>query len=156
MNWVDFLHADCEAVVFVESLAVAGRVVWNVSVRPSILLPVGVFSWNGSLGFSELQHYTQAWSWEKCHMCGNCTPRFILWCAIVAQPKDLWRVMKIIWDIITKVAPKVYLQLWPWSYWPGSGVSEECSKSKHFNGGLPVVSAPIALFRSKLLKGLCM
>ena len=31
---------------------------------------------------------------------------FILWCAIVARPKDLWRAMKKFWDITTKVAPK--------------------------------------------------
>ena len=55
-----------------------------------------------------------------------------------------------------KVAPKVYLQLWRQSHWPGSGVSEECSKSEHLNGGLPVLSAPIAVFRNKLLKGLGM
>ena len=49
-----------------------------------------------------------------------------------------------------KVAPKVYLQLWQWSHWPGSSVSEEYSKSEHLNGGLPALSAPIAIFRSKL------
>ena len=64
--------------------------------------------------------------------------------------------LKIFWDIITKVAPKVYLQLWWRSHWPGSGVSEECSKSKHLNGGLPILSAPITVFRSKLPKGLSM
>ena len=54
------------------------------------------------------------------------------------------------------VAPKVYLQLWRQSHWPGSGVTEKGSKSKHLNGGLPVLSAPIAVFRSKLPKGLSM
>ena len=58
--------------------------------------------------------------------------------------------------IITKVAPKVYLQLWQRYHWPGSGFGEECSTSEHLNGGLPVLSAPIAVLRSKLLKGLCM
>ena len=52
--------------------------------------------------------------------------------------------------------PKVYLQLWQRSHWPGSSVSEECSKSKHLNGGLPVLSAPITIFKSKLPKGLGM
>ena len=52
------------------------------------------------------------------------------------------------WDIIMKVAPKVYLQLSQRSHWLGSGFSEECSKSEHLNGGLPVLSAP-----SKLPKG---
>ena len=66
------------------------------------------------------------------------------------------RAIKKFLDIITKVAPKVYLQLWRRSHWPGSGVSEECSKSEHLNGGLPVLSAPIAVFRSKLPKGLGM
>ena len=69
---------------------------------------------------------------------------------------DLWRAIKKFWHIITKVAPKVYLQLWRRSDWPGSGDSEECSKSKHLNGGLPVLLAPIAVFRSKLPKGLGM
>ena len=69
---------------------------------------------------------------------------FILWRAIVAHPKDLWRAIKIFWDIITKIAPKIYLQLWRRSHWPDRGVSEECSKSEHLNGGLPVLSAPIA------------
>ena len=55
-----------------------------------------------------------------------------------------------------KVAPKVYLQLWRWSHWSGSGVREECSKSEHHSGGLPVLSAPIAIFRGKLPKGLGM
>ena len=54
------------------------------------------------------------------------------------------------------VAPKIYLQLWRRSHWPVSGVSEECSKSEHFNGALTVLSAPIAVFRSKLPKGLGM
>ena len=54
------------------------------------------------------------------------------------------------------VAPKVYLQLWQRSHWPGSVVSEECSKSEHLNEDLPVLSAPIAVFRSKLPKGLGM
>ena len=54
------------------------------------------------------------------------------------------------------VAPKVYLQLWQWSHLPGSIVSEECSKSEHLNGGLPVLSALIVVFRSKLPKGLGM
>ena len=76
--------------------------------------------------------------------------------ATVAHPKDLWPVIKKFWDIITKLAPKVYLQLWRRSHWPGSGVSEECSKSEHLIGGLPVLSAPIAIFRSKLPKGLGM
>ena len=74
----------------------------------------------------------------------------------VACPKDLWHAIKKFWDIIMKVGPKVYLQLWRWSHWPGSGVSEECSKSEHLNGGLPVLSAPIIVFRSKLPKGLGM
>ena len=34
--------------------------------------------------------------------------------------------------------------------------SEECSKSEHLNGGLPVLSAPSAVFRKKLSKGLGM
>ena len=75
---------------------------------------------------------------------------------IVACPKDLWHAIKKFWDIIMKVAPKVYLQLWRWSHWSGSGVREECSKSEHLNGGLPVLSAPIAIFRGKLPKGLGM
>ena len=75
---------------------------------------------------------------------------------IVARPKDLWRAIKRFWDIITKVAPKVYLQLWRRSHWLGSGVCEECSKSENLNGGLPVLSPPIAVFRSKLPKGLGM
>ena len=74
----------------------------------------------------------------------------------VAHPKDLWRAIKTFWNIIMNVAPKVYLQLWQWSHWPGSVVSEECSKSKHLNEDLPVLSAPIAVFRSKLPKGLGM
>ena len=49
-----------------------------------------------------------------------------------------------------KVAPKVYLLLWRRSHWPGSGVSVECSKSEHLNRGLLVLSAPVAVFRSKL------
>ena len=36
------------------------------------------------------------------------------------------------------------MSLWRRSHWPGSVVSEECSKSEHLNGGLPVLSAPIA------------
>ena len=36
---------------------------------------------------------------------------FILWRAIVTRPKDLWRAIKKISDIITKVAPMVYLPL---------------------------------------------
>ena len=67
-----------------------------------------------------------------------------------------WRAIKNFWDIITKVAPKVYLQLWRRSHWPGSSVSEKYSKSEHLNGGLPVLSAPIAVFRSKLSKELGM
>ena len=82
--------------------------------------------------------------------------RFILWSATVAHPKDLWRAIKKFWDIIMKVTPKVYLQLWQRSHWPGSGVSEECSKSKHLNGSLTVLSTPITVFRSKLPKGLGM
>ena len=80
---------------------------------------------------------------------------YIMACHI-ARPKDLWRAIKRFWDIITKVAPKVHLQLWRRSHWPCSGVSEECSKSENFNGGLPVPSPPIAVFRSKLPKGLGM
>ena len=57
---------------------------------------------------------------------------------------------KNFWNIITKVAHIVCLQLWQQSHWPGSSVSEECSKSEHLNGDLPVLSAPIAVFRSKL------
>ena len=66
------------------------------------------------------------------------------------------RAIKKFLDIITKVAPKVYLQLWRRSHWFGSGVSEECSNSKHLNEGLPVLSAPVAVFGSKLPKGLGM
>ena len=69
--------------------------------------------------------------------------------------KTFWSWVRMT-DIIMKVAPMVYLLLWQWSHWPGSGVSEECSKSKHLNGGLPVLSAPITIFRSKLPKGLGM
>ena len=71
-------------------------------------------------------------------VCDSCTPKRF-WCAI-----------KKFWDIITKEAPKVYLQLWLQSHWPDSGVSEECSKSKHLSVGLTVLSPPIAVFRSKL------
>ena len=80
---------------------------------------------------------------------------YIMACEI-ARPKDLWRAIKNFWDIIKKIAPKVYLQLWRRSDWPGSGVSEECSKSEHLHGVLPVLSAPIAVFRSKLPKELGM
>ena len=65
-------------------------------------------------------------------------------------PKRFRRAIKNFRDIITKVAPKVYLQLWRRSHWSGSGVSEECSKSEDLDGGLPVLSAPIAVYRSKL------
>ena len=58
--------------------------------------------------------------------------------------------------MIMKVAPKVYLQLWRRSHWAGSGVGKECSKSEHLNGGLPGLSALVAIFRSKLPKGLGM
>ena len=61
-------------------------------------------------------------------------------------PKRFRPAIKKFWDIITKVAPKVYLQLWWQSHWPGSSVGEECGKNKHLNGGLPVLSAPIAIF----------
>ena len=81
---------------------------------------------------------------------------FILWSETVAHPKDLWRAVKKFWDIIMKVTPKVYLQLSRRSHWPGSGVSKECSKSKHLNGSLTVLSTPITVFRSKLPKGLGM
>ena len=36
------------------------------------------------------------------------------------------------------------------------GVSEECSKSEQLSGALPVLSAPIAVFKNKLPKGLGM
>ena len=81
---------------------------------------------------------------------------FILWHAIVVHPKGLWRPIKIVWDIIMKVAPKAYLKFWRRSHWLGNGVGGECSKSEHLNGGLPVMSAPSAVFRSKLPKGLSM
>ena len=71
-------------------------------------------------------------------------------------PEDLWHAIKKFWDIITKVAPKIYLQLSQRSHWPGSSASEECSKSQHLSGGFPVLSAPVVVFRSKLLKGLGM
>ena len=58
--------------------------------------------------------------------------------------------IKNFWDIIMKVAPKVYLLLGRQSHWSGSSVSKECSKSEHLNRGLPVLSAPIAVFRNKL------
>ena len=65
-------------------------------------------------------------------------------------PKRFRHSIKKFWDIIIKVAPKVYLLLWQRSHWSGSGIREECSKSEHLNRGLPVLSAPIAVFRSKL------
>ena len=77
---------------------------------------------------------------------------FISWRAIVACPKDLWHAIKKFWNIITKVALKVYLQLWRQSHWLGSSVSEEYSKSEHLNGGLPVLSVPIAILRSNYQK----
>ena len=70
-------------------------------------------------------------------------------------PKDLWRAIKKFWNIITKIALKVYLQLWRRSQWPGSSVSKECSKSEHPNGGLPVLAGPIAIFRSNLPDAVC-
>ena len=66
-------------------------------------------------------------------------------------PKGFRHSIKNFWDIIIKVAPKVYLLLWQRSHWSGSGVREECSKSEHLNRGLSVLSAPIAVFRHKLL-----
>ena len=63
---------------------------------------------------------------------------FILWHAIVVHPKGLWRPIKIVWDIIMKVAPKAYLKFWRRSHWLGNGVGEECSKSEHLNGDVQV------------------
>ena len=62
--------------------------------------------------------------------------KHVLWTCFmtIAGPKDLWHAIKKFW--IKKVARKVYLQLWQQSHWHGSGVSEECSKSEHLNGGL--------------------
>ena len=108
--------------------------------------------------FPDQYCHWQAWQWKKCHSVAIACHKtcFILWSATVAHPKDLWRAIKKFWDIITKVTPKVYLQLWQRSHWPGSGVSEECSKSKHLNGSLTVLSTPITVFRSKIPKGLGM
>ena len=45
---------------------------------------------------------------------------FVLWCVIVACPKDLWHSIKKFLDIIPKEVPKVHLPLWQRSHWPGS------------------------------------
>ena len=65
-------------------------------------------------------------------------------------PRRFRCLIKHFWDIIMKVVPKVYFLLWCQSHWPSSCVSEECSKSEHLNRHLPVLSAPIVVFRSKL------
>ena len=61
---------------------------------------------------------------------------FILWCAIVARLKDLWCAIKNFWDIISYIynSDNDLIDLVAVS-------SEECSKSKHLNGGLPTTSS---------------
>ena len=70
---------------------------------------------------------------------------------MVARPKNLWRAIEKFWDITTKIAPKVYLQIDD-DLTDLVAISVKSAVKANINGGLLALFAPIAVFRSKLPK----